>query len=72
MAWLRLPNPQGVASIQEVVAKRTESTVNVILTLVCMLYDFHEKTGKVPHIAVFSWMQYNNHSAETNLKYRLN
>ncbi|MEH2179654.1 tyrosine-type recombinase/integrase [Nostoc sp.] len=53
MAWLRSPNPQKVASIQEVVAKRTESTVNVILTSVCMLYDFHEKTGKVPHIPLY-------------------
>ncbi|MEH2086092.1 tyrosine-type recombinase/integrase [Nostoc sp.] len=52
MAWLRSPNPQ-VASIQEMVAKRTESTVNVILTSVCMLYDFHEKTGKVPHIPLY-------------------
>ncbi|MFN6558612.1 MAG: tyrosine-type recombinase/integrase [Nostoc sp. ChiSLP01] len=53
MAWLRSPNPQKVTSIQEVVAKRTESTVNVILTSVCMLYDFHEKTGKVPHIPLY-------------------
>ncbi|MHC5773955.1 tyrosine-type recombinase/integrase [Nostoc sp.] len=53
MAWLRSPNPQKVASMQEVVAKRTESTVNVILTSVCMLYDFHEKTGKVPHIPLY-------------------
>ena len=53
MAWLRSPNPQGVASINEVIAKRTESTVNVILTSVCMLYDFHEKTGKVPHIPLY-------------------
>ncbi|MEH2218734.1 MAG: tyrosine-type recombinase/integrase [Nostoc sp.] len=53
MAWLRSPNPQGVLSISEVVAKRTESTVNVILTSVCMLYDFHEKTGKVPHIPLY-------------------
>ncbi|MBW4426878.1 MAG: site-specific integrase [Nostoc desertorum CM1-VF14] len=53
MAWLRSPNPQKIVSIQEVVAKRTESTVNVILTSVCMLYDFHEKTGKVPHIPLY-------------------
>ncbi|OYE03566.1 tyrosine-type recombinase/integrase [Nostoc sp. 'Peltigera membranacea cyanobiont' 232] len=53
MAWLRSPNPQKIASMQEVVAKRTESTVNVILTSVCMLYDFHEKTGKVPHIPLY-------------------
>ncbi|BAY29191.1 integrase family protein [Nostoc carneum NIES-2107] len=53
MAWLRNPSPQGVLSIQEQEAKRTESTVNVILTSVCMLYDFHEKTGKVPHIPLY-------------------
>ena len=53
MSWLRNPNPQGVLSINEVIAKRTESTVNVILTSVCMLYDFHEKTGKVPHIPLY-------------------
>ncbi|MEH2325887.1 MAG: tyrosine-type recombinase/integrase [Nostoc sp.] len=53
MAWLRSPNPQGVVSINEVIAKRTESTVNVILTSVCMLYDFHEKTGKVSHIPLY-------------------
>ncbi|MDZ8056566.1 MAG: tyrosine-type recombinase/integrase [Aulosira sp. ZfuCHP01] len=53
MAWLRNPSPQGVLSIQEQEAKRTESTVNLILTSVCMLYDFHEKTGKVPHIPLY-------------------
>lgn len=53
MSWLRNPNPQGILSIQEQEAKRTESTVNLILTSVCMLYDFHEKTGKVPHIPLY-------------------
>lgn len=53
MAWLRSPLPQGISSIQEIEAKRTESTVNTILTSVCMLYDFHEKTGKVPHIPLY-------------------
>lgn len=53
MVWLRSPNPQGVVSIQEQEAKRAESTVNLILTSVCMLYDFHEKTGKVPHIPLY-------------------
>lgn len=53
MAWLRSPNPQGIVSIQEQEAKRAESTVNLILTSVCMFYDFHEKTGKVPHIPLY-------------------
>lgn len=34
-------------------AKRTEATVNAILTAVCMLYDFHETTGVVPHIPLY-------------------
>lgn len=53
MSWLRCPTPNGVVSLQEEEAKRTESTVNAILTSVCMLYDFHEKTGEVPHIPLY-------------------
>ncbi|BAY10414.1 tyrosine-type recombinase/integrase [Calothrix sp. NIES-2098] len=53
MSWLRNPNPHGILSIQEQEAKRAESTVNLILVSVCMLYDFHEKTGKVPHIPLY-------------------
>ncbi|ELS03577.1 site-specific recombinase XerD [Xenococcus sp. PCC 7305] len=50
--WLRSPTG-NVVSLQEVEAKRTEATVNVILTSVCMLYDFHEKTGKVSEIPLY-------------------
>jgi len=53
LAWLRSPNPPGIASIQEQESKRTESTVNAILTSVCMFYDFHERTKKVPHIPLY-------------------
>ncbi len=53
MSWLRSPTPDKVLSIQEREAKRTETTVNAILTSVCMLYDFHEKTGEVPHISLY-------------------
>ncbi|MBL1178657.1 tyrosine-type recombinase/integrase [Pantanalinema sp. GBBB05] len=53
MVWLRSPNPVGVMSIQELQAKRTESTVNAILASVRMLYDFHERTGNVPHIPLY-------------------
>lgn len=53
MAWLRVPTPKDVLPMQEVEAKRTESTVNAILTSVCMLYDFHEKTGNAPHIPLY-------------------
>ncbi|GAB4528539.1 MAG: tyrosine-type recombinase/integrase [Pleurocapsa sp.] len=52
ITWLR--NPMGSAiSLQEQEAKRTESTVNVILTSVCMLYDFQEKTGNVLEIPLY-------------------
>lgn len=53
MAWLRNPGLQGVVSMQEQEAKRTEATVNAILTSVCMLYDFQEKTGNAPHIPLY-------------------
>ena len=52
ITWLRSPTG-NVISLQEVEAKRTEATVSVILTSVCMLYDFHEKTGKVPEIPLY-------------------
>ena len=52
ITWLRCPTG-NVVSLQEVEAKRTEATVNVILTSVCMLYDFHERTGKVPEIPLY-------------------
>ncbi|WP_245555481.1 tyrosine-type recombinase/integrase [Baaleninema simplex] len=53
MLWLRTPEPTGVASVVERESARTESTVNAILTPVCMLYDFHERSGKVPHIPLY-------------------
>jgi integrase/recombinase XerD len=53
MSWLRSPNPSGVVSLMEQEAKRTEATVNAVLTSVCMLYDFQEKTGNAPHIPLY-------------------
>ncbi|WP_036478140.1 tyrosine-type recombinase/integrase [Myxosarcina sp. GI1] len=50
--WLR--NPLGnVISLNEREAKRTESTVNAILTSVCMMYDFQEQTGNVSEIPLY-------------------
>ncbi len=52
VAWLR--NPQvGVISLQEQKAKRTEATVNVIITAVYMFYDFHERTSEVADIPLY-------------------
>jgi integrase/recombinase XerD len=53
MSWLRSPTPKDVLLMQEVEARRTESTVNAILTSVCMLYDYQERTGNAPHIPLY-------------------
>ncbi|MBW4460124.1 MAG: site-specific integrase [Nodosilinea sp. WJT8-NPBG4] len=53
MMWLRSPNPGSVVSMMEQEAARSESSINVILSSVCMLYDFHEKCGNVPHIPLY-------------------
>lgn len=53
MLWLRSPSPAGVISIIEQESKRSEASINGILTSVCMLYDFHEKTGNVDHIPLY-------------------
>ena len=50
--WLRSPTG-SIISLQEQESKRTESTVNAILTSVCGLYDFHEQTGKAPSIPLY-------------------
>ena len=52
ITWLRSPTG-NVISLQEQESKRRESTVNVILTSVCMFYDFQEKTGKVSEIPLY-------------------
>ena len=53
MLWLRSPDPDGVVSMMEQEARRSESSVNVILTAVCMFYDFHEQNGDAPHIPLY-------------------
>ena len=50
--WLRSPTG-SVISLQEQESKRTEATVNLILTSVCMLYDFHEQAGNVSEISLY-------------------
>lgn len=51
--WLRSPNPR-VVSIQSQEAKRTEQTVNTILSVVCSFYDFHYRMGKVEELKICS------------------
>lgn len=42
--WLRSPDPK-VVSLQPQQAKRTEKTINTILSAVCGLYEFQERIG---------------------------
>lgn len=50
--WLRSPNPR-VISIQPQEAKRTERTVNTILSAVCSFYDFQYRMGEVEELKVY-------------------
>ncbi len=52
IAWLRRPLP-GVVSIHEQESKRTEATVNAILTSVCMFYDYQERIDAVENIPLY-------------------
>lgn len=42
--WLRCPEP-GVIPIQPKAARRTEKTINLMLSAVCGFYEFHERMG---------------------------
>lgn len=54
VAWLR--NPQlGVVSIQEQQSRRTEATVNVILTSICMFYDYQGRLGIVEELPIYTF-----------------
>ncbi|MBL1177132.1 tyrosine-type recombinase/integrase [Pantanalinema sp. GBBB05] len=52
IGWLRSPQANTV-SIQEQESKRTEVTVNTILTAVCMFYEYHEQTGEFDHVPLY-------------------
>jgi integrase len=51
--WLRRPDPSAL-SIQTQEAKRTESTINIILSAVCSFYDFQFRLGNVGDIRAYS------------------
>ncbi|MEG4070839.1 tyrosine-type recombinase/integrase [Microcoleus sp. Pol11C2] len=52
VAWLRNPQPK-VAHILQQEAKRTEATVNAIITSVSMFYDYQERLGVVEDIPLY-------------------
>jgi site-specific recombinase XerD len=45
--WLRDPQPRGVTAIHERIAKRTEKSINTILTAIAMFYDYYERLGVI-------------------------
>lgn len=53
--WLRTPSPQ-VASIQEQESKRTEKTINTILSAVFSFYEFHQRSGTVKTIDAYRYI----------------
>lgn len=55
ITWLRRPNPK-VISIQEQESRRTEGTINVILSVICSFYDFHERLGNVGDTGTHAYM----------------
>lgn len=52
--WLRSPEPK-VVQIQPVVAKRTERTINTILSAVCSFYEFQERIGTTEGVNAYRY-----------------
>lgn len=52
--WLRQPDPK-VVSLQPVQAKRTERTINAILSGVCGFYEFQEHLGAIDGVDVYRY-----------------
>lgn len=57
--WLRSPNPQ-VVSIQPQEAKRTERTINTILSVIFSFYRFYERSGTVKKIDAYRYVNQPN------------
>lgn len=50
--WLRQPDPRAI-SLQHSEAKRTEGTINTILSAVCGFYEFQERIGATEAVDVY-------------------
>jgi hypothetical protein len=53
VAWLREPQP-GVLLLEQCEAKRSESTINAILSAVASFYEFHQRDGAVGTIPLMT------------------
>jgi len=54
VAWLRRVDNR-VISLEPQESKRTESTINAILSVVCGFYDFHERAGTLDGIDAYRY-----------------
>jgi len=63
VAWLRYPQ-NGVSTMQEQESKRSESTINAILTAVVMLDDYHARVGTVEDLEL------HRHQTSTSRRYK--
>jgi integrase/recombinase XerD len=52
--WLRDPQPVGTVAIHNRIAKRTESSVNAILSSVAMFYDYHYRLETIPNNSLYA------------------
>lgn len=52
IAWLRRPEPKAI-SIREQESRRSESTINGILSVVCGFYEFHERLGNTEGVDAY-------------------
>lgn len=57
--WLRSPDPR-VASIQPQEAKRTERTINTILSVAFSFYEYHQRNGTVKAIDAYRYVNQPN------------
>lgn len=57
--WLRTPDPR-VTSIQSQEAKRTERTINTILSAVFSFYEFHQRSGTVSSVDAYRYINLPN------------
>ncbi|MEP0754078.1 site-specific integrase [Trichocoleus sp. Lan] len=54
ISWLRRPDPR-IVSLQTEESKRLESTINVILSVVCSFYQHHETLGNINGVEVYRY-----------------
>jgi len=55
VSWLRTPQP-GVASLGDLKPRRTDATINQILGVVHVYYDFHARLKNAPDLPLYRYL----------------